>query len=204
MFGLVVLWGARLSFNFWRKGGYQGLEDYRWEHVRKIIPSGFLWHLFNLTFISTYQTFLLLGICLPIYFEPQNSLDWTDGISASLCFLFLVGETVADQQQWNFQSLKYLKIKAGQTRVKNFLDSGLFKFSRHPNFFCEISLWWTFFSFTKGVWVAAVGAFLLNLLFHGSTEFTEKLSVMKYPEYREYQARTSRIVPWFYEKKKES
>src|SRR5574343_115920 len=46
MFTLVVAWGIRLSYNFYRKGGYKGLEDYRWVHVRKMIPGGIIWHIF--------------------------------------------------------------------------------------------------------------------------------------------------------------
>lgn len=197
MFLIVLTWGCRLSFNFYRKGGYQGLEDYRWEHVRKIIPGGIIWHIFNLTFISTYQTFILFGLCLPAYLEPQTPLDLIDLATGGLCLAFIAGETWADQQQWNFQTEKQRKVKSGEKVVNRFLNQGLFKYSRHPNFFCELSLWWTFFGFARGEWLAGVGVVLLNLLFHSSTDFTEKLSVAKYPEYKEYQETTPRIFPWF-------
>jgi steroid 5-alpha reductase family enzyme len=82
------------------------------------------------------------------------------------------------------------------------LTTGLFKFSRHPNFFSEQAQWWVFFLFGA---VAAgsllewtvVGAFLLTALFIGSTRFTEEISVSKYPDYVEYQRRTSALIPWF-------
>jgi steroid 5-alpha reductase family enzyme len=55
MFLLVLLWGARLSFNYGRKGGYQkGHEDYRWIAVRKglLRDNTVLWHVFNLVFTA--------------------------------------------------------------------------------------------------------------------------------------------------------
>lgn len=52
---LVVLWGVRLTFNFWRKGGYSPtFEDYRWEHVRKLWPRP-VFELFSLVFVSAAQ-----------------------------------------------------------------------------------------------------------------------------------------------------
>ncbi|ORY52478.1 hypothetical protein BCR33DRAFT_318612 [Rhizoclosmatium globosum] len=92
--------------------------------------------------------------------------------------VLLVIETVADQQQWNFQEKKWGMIKAGK-KVENlpapynlgFLTSGLFAYSRHPNFFAEFSIWWTLCLFAvsaSGDWTnyeALLGAALLNLLF---------------------------------------
>ena len=53
---LSALWGARLTFNFYRKGGYSaGEQDYRWPIVRSYVKSEIVWQLFNLTFIAFYQ-----------------------------------------------------------------------------------------------------------------------------------------------------
>ncbi len=49
---LITMWGVRLTFNFWRKGGYNGEEDYRWAVLRTKINNKFLFTIFNLTFIS--------------------------------------------------------------------------------------------------------------------------------------------------------
>jgi steroid 5-alpha reductase family enzyme len=64
---LTTAWGVRLTYNFWRKGGYGNLitheEDYRWPILRKKMhPVLFL--IFNLTFIATYQVFLKLFYAL--------------------------------------------------------------------------------------------------------------------------------------------
>src|SRR6187402_1101871 len=61
MAGLVTLWGARLTFNFARKGGYNGEEDYRWPILRaRMAPWQF--QLFNLFFIVLYQNAILVLI----------------------------------------------------------------------------------------------------------------------------------------------
>lgn len=73
---------------------------------------------------------------------------------------------------------------------KGFITTGLFRYSRHPNFFCEICMWWVMFLFSVGAVglnLSGIGAGLLNLLFLGSTTLTEKISCEKYPEYTQYQ-----------------
>ena len=78
MLGLVVLWGARLTFNFARKGGYApGGEDYRWAVLRGRMPR-WQFHLFNLFFITIYQNFLLLLITLPAYTAEQHRGNFGD------------------------------------------------------------------------------------------------------------------------------
>ncbi|HEY1489359.1 MAG TPA: DUF1295 domain-containing protein [Micromonosporaceae bacterium] len=203
MLGLVVLWGARLTFNFARKGGYRpGGEDYRWQVLRERMPK-WQFQLFNLFFITIYQNLLLLLICLPAYtaYRHRGSFGLLDVLAALVFLAFLIGETVADQQQWNFHAWKRTEIAAGREPDPRFLQSGLFRFSRHPNFFFEQAQWWVVFCFGA---IAAgsvlqptvLGAVLLTLLFVGSTRFTESISKSKYPEYAEYQATTSAVIPW--------
>ncbi len=209
MLALTMLWGVRLSFNFARKGGFRrGGEDYRWAALRELLgPIGF--QLLNATFIAPYQNLLLLLISLPaaVVLAHPAPLGPIDGVLTFAFLLLLVGETVADQQQWRFQEDKRQRRERGETTTP-FLDRGLFRYSRHPNFFCEISIWWCIagFALATGVldapvdrWDLAqslVGAVLLTLLFQGSTAFTEWLTKRRYPQYVEYQRRVSRLVPW--------
>lgn len=202
--GLVTLWGARLTFNFARKGGYApGGEDYRWEVLRgRMSPA--LFQVFALLFIVIYQNVLLLLITLPAWtaFQHRTPLNALDIVCAALFLLFLVGETVADQQQWDFHRWKKAEAAAGREPSPRFLQTGLFRFSRHPNFFCEQAQWWVVFLFgcvaagSLLQWTV-LGALLLTGLFIGSTVFTESISRSRYPEYAEYQRRVSPIVPWF-------
>ena len=202
MTGLAALWGARLTYNFARKGGYAaGGEDYRWRELRGKM-SGIQWQLFNLFFIASYQNGLLLLLTLPAWVASRHAapLGALDAVAAALFLAFLAGETVADQQQWRFQEDKKARRARGQAVEHEFLTTGLFRYSRHPNFFCEIAMWWSFYLFSVGAgagWLnpSILGPALLTLLFHGSTAFTEKITLRKYPAYAAYQATVSRLVP---------
>lgn len=205
MTALAALWGARLTYNFARKGGYRpGEEDYRWAVVREVI--GPRWFpAFNLLFIVGYQNALLYLLTAPAdaaWVHRGGSLGAADLGLAGLFLLFLAGETIADQEQWRFHRRKRAAAERGVEIDPPFCTSGPFRFSRHPNFFCEISMWWVFYGFAvaaSGVWLdwTIAGAVLLTLLFDGSTRFTERITLGKYPGYAEYQRRVSRIVPWW-------
>ena len=203
MFALVTLWGVRLTFNFARKGGYaRGGEDYRWAVLRGLMAP-WQFQLFNLFFITLYQNAILLLITLPAKtaLDHRTSFGVADGILTALFAGFLVGETVADQQQWRFQQAKRADLDAGREPPARFVTTGLFRFSRHPNFFFEQAQWWAVAGFAvaaaRGVPWTVLGAVLLTALFVGSTRFTESISVSRYPEYADYQRRTSAVVPWW-------
>ncbi|WP_395243346.1 DUF1295 domain-containing protein [Agromyces sp. MMS24-K17] len=201
---LVTAWGIRLTLNFARKGGYRpGGEDYRWAVLRARMPRP-AFALFNLGFISIYQNALILAFCLPALTASADDrpLGGWDLLLAVLFLGFLAGETIADQQQWTFHQWKARERAAGRTPDPGFLQTGLFRVSRHPNFFFEQAQWWVFYGFAiaaTGVWLhwTIAGAVLLTLLFVGSTVFTESISRSRYPEYDEYRRRTSALVPWF-------
>lgn len=212
MFALVCAWAARLTFNFWRRGGYhwipwKGEEDYRWSILRREphLQGRLRWALFNLFFICGYQNTLILLFTLPAIVAwqgadaPLNALDY---IAAGLMLSFLIVETIADQQQWNFQTEKYRQRKAGGPVAppydKGFCDTGLWARVRHPNYAAEQAIWLSFYLFSvaaTGRWLnwSLTGAILLCLLFLGSSDFSEKISAGKYPGYKEYQRRVGRF-----------
>jgi steroid 5-alpha reductase family enzyme len=198
---LAFAWGTRLTYNFARKGGYRrGGEDYRWPVLRRrMSPAAFA--VFNVLFINAFQHALLLLLALPAWIAARQAptpLGPLDAVAAGLMTLFLIGETVADQQQWDFHRAKAARGGAGP----GFLTAGLFRYSRHPNFFCEQGFWWAAYLFGVAAgapWLnpSLVGPILLTALFQGSTAFTEEISASKYPEYVEYQKSVSRLIPWF-------
>ncbi len=205
---LVTAWGARLTFNFARKGGYSGVEDYRWAILRERMSRA-QFQLFNFFFIVIYQNFILVMITVPALMVYDNQGVKMSGVDylLGLLFLFLlIGEFIADQQQWNFHQEKKTIALSGQTPKVRFLQTGLFKISRHPNYFFELAQWWVVYIFgahaaSKVLAWPILGPILLSLLFVGSTRFTEQISLGKYPEYAEYQRRTSAVVPWFPKKR---
>jgi steroid 5-alpha reductase family enzyme len=205
MIVVVAAWGARLTYNFARKGGYRkGGEDYRWKELRRRMSPA-VYQVFNIFFICGLQNGLLLLLALPAWVVVEHGptpLGALDAVATGLFVIFLVGETVADQQQWRFQSAKAARLRAGLPPGPGFSSEGLFRYSRHPNFFCEQGIWWSLYLFGVAAgapWlnVSLLGPLLLTALFLGSTALTESISASKYPGYADYRRRTSRLIPWF-------
>ncbi len=203
MAALVTVWGLRLTYNFMRKGGYaKGGEDYRWQVLRAGM-SPVLWQVFNLFFIAAFQNLLLFSIALPAWtaYQRQGDFGVGDVIVAVIFLALLAGEALADEQQWRFHQRKHAELAAGRPLRSGFLSEGLFRYSRHPNYFCEIAQWWVIFVFgavaagSPWQWTV-IGAVALTGLFVGSTNFTEQISGSKYPAYAQYRRATSALVPW--------
>lgn len=206
---LVIAWGVRLTYNFARRGGYsfswkQGFtgEDYRWEIMREKIPNRILFELFNLFFISIFQLVLVFAITLPLYVLRQNAapLNRIDVLLLALHLLFLIGETISDNQQYNFQNEKRSPEFAGSYRHQlGFNTFGLWKYARHPNYFFEIGQWVIVALYAINVngtfHPAAFGAMVLILLFIGSTNLTESITETKYLQYGEWRKYTFAWLP---------
>ena len=203
MASLATMWGARLTFNYARKGGFsKGGEDYRWTLMHeKLGPVGF--QALNIVFIAPGQMLIVWLFASPVHqawLWDETPLTFLDGVAVAAFLVLFIGEWVADQQMWNFQQDKKRRLAAGEQVARPFLTTGLFAFSRHPNFFCEQGMWWAFYLFAVGAsgqWLhwTGLGFVTLTLLFHGSTQLTESISLSRYPSYRDYQASTPRIIP---------
>jgi steroid 5-alpha reductase family enzyme len=212
----VTLWGSRMTFNFYRRGGYfSGGEDYRWEHVRKfpMFQNKIVWELFSFGFVSLFQSLLLWAETLPLLALPSAysaagaSSTAIQYMTAGAFLVMLFAETLADEQQWVFQNGKYKtgpRYKSLEADYKRgFLTQGLFAYTRHPNVFSEQSMWviiytlsvtsanasWGFFN------VSGIGALALVILTVRSCVLTEEISAAKYPDYKKYQAKTNSLVP---------
>jgi steroid 5-alpha reductase family enzyme len=217
---LVTIWGLRLSFNFYRKGGYsiipwQGEEDYRWKILRDspALKGRLRFGLFNLFFISFYQNLLIMLFSTPLLMAALYNdapLGVTDLIAAALMLLFIVTETIADNQQFRFQNAKRSLTEddpaLGESLRKGFLTEGLWKYVRHPNFASEQAIWISFYLFSvaaSGQWInfTLIGPVLLVILFIGSSMMTEKISSGKYPDYQTYQKEVPKFVPRLFRRK---
>ena len=211
---LVTIWGARLTYNFARRGAYTwkfwaGEEDYRWELLRKRpgFNNRWIWMLFNLFFISAYQNVLIFLFTVPILLnlnDTTNPLNIVDGLLALLYVAFVIIEFIADQQQYDFQTEKHRRIKAGEPLGEyehGFVRTGLWSKVRHPNYAMEQSIWVVFYLFSvnaTGEWInwSIPGCVLLIVLFKGSSDFSEEISASKYPAYKEYQQKVPRFLPF--------
>jgi steroid 5-alpha reductase family enzyme len=210
---LVSIWGIRLTYNFARRGAYQwkfwaGEEDYRWEELRKRpgFNNRFVWMLFNLFFISAYQNILIFLFTIPILtvVGSDKALNWIDYLLGLIYIICVVVEFVADQQQYDFQTEKHRRINAGEDLgeyAHGFIATGLWGKVRHPNYAMEQTIWVVFYLFSvhaTGEWInwSVAGCALLLILFKGSSDFSEEISAKKYPEYKNYQQRVPRFIPF--------
>ena len=215
---LVTLWGIRLTMNFARKGAYSlkfwsGEEDYRWQIMRskKMLKSRPAWALFDLFFISIYQNALVLAICLPalVCMESNAPLCVMDYVAFSLSSIALLIEIIADEQQMAFHTTKKRLLAEGKSLAelpepfnKGFNTTGLWGYSRHPNYFGEQAFWVCLYLFVIGANMATynvfnwsmVGPLLLVLLFLGSSTLGETISNGKYPEYSLYLSTVSKYI----------
>lgn len=213
---LATLWGARLTYNFARKGAYSikfwsGEEDYRWVLLRqrKEFQPRWKWMIFDLLFISLYQNVLVLIITFPALLTVDSPKEFgvVDAIAAIMMLAFIIYETVADEQQWRFHSRKHELLAQGKKLEelpapynKGFNTTGLWGVSRHPNYLAEQSIWVAFYVFSIGAGVGVfnwsmIGALLLIVLFMGSSVVGEEISASKYPEYKQYCQQVSKFFP---------
>ena len=211
---LVTIWGIRLTYNFARKSGYsiyfwRGKEDYRWKILKERVPIfniKIVWSIFNLLFICLYQMGLIFLFSLPVLAAWQgdsSALNIYDLIIAILMLSFIITESIADKQQFEFQSNKYKKIDNNESLTgdfkRGFLSNGLWSISRHPNFISEQLIWVTFYLFSisaTGVYLnwSIIGCVLLIILFYNSANYTESISEKKYPDYKQYKKKVSMFL----------
>tara|TARA_B100001059_G_scaffold117298_1_gene117563 strand:+ start:602 stop:1549 length:948 start_codon:yes stop_codon:yes gene_type:complete len=211
---LVTIWGIRLTYNFARKSGYsiyfwRGEEDYRWKILKERVPIfniKIVWSIFNLLFICLYQMGLIFLFSLPVLAAWQgdsSALNIYDLIIAILMLSFIITESIADKQQFEFQSNKYKKIDNNESLTgdfkRGFLSNGLWSISRHPNFISEQLIWVTFYLFSisaTGVYLnwSIIGCVLLIILFYNSANYTESITEKKYPDYKQYKKKVSMFL----------
>lgn len=192
---LVTLWGIRLSIYLaWRNLG-KG-EDFRYRQFRKKYGEKRYW------WISYFQTFLLQGILMwlisvPLlaaqYYSQNNSLGIFDYAGIILWITGFFFETTGDIQLARFRTDPSNKGKV--------MDRGLWRFTRHPNYFGDASVWWGygFFCLASGSYLPVLGSVLMTALIIkvSGVALLEKSLQDQKPLYKEYIEKTSAFLPWF-------
>lgn len=192
---LVWLWGVRLTHNWAR--GWTGLahEDWRYRALR--VQSGRHYWLVSLLGIHLFPTAIVFLGCLPLFallLEPGRPLNWIDGLATLVTGAAVYIELVADNQ---LRDYTLHRKRPGQT-----MTEGIWAWSRHPNYFGEISFWWGLWLFGvaavgAGRWWMISGAVAVTLLFNFiSIPLIERRMVGRRTDYADVQARVSRLLPW--------
>ena len=192
--GLVAAWAVRLTYNWHR--GWTGLdhEDWRYRDMRD--KTGRVYWLVSFAGIHMAPTFLVFLGCLPLYpalavgTRPFGPLD---GFAACWMAAAIWLEARADRELLEYRRSNPLP---GRT-----LTTGVWRFSRHPNYFGEIAFWWgiAFFGIAAAPewWWSAIGAVFITLMFRFiSLKLIEDRMSASRSDYAAYVATTSRIIPW--------
>ncbi len=189
---LLSIWAIRLSAHItWRNWGQE--EDNRYQTIRENNQPNFEFKSLYIVFLL--QAFLALIVALPLMSSfnsdaPVNSLDY---IALALWFFGIFFETIADLQLAHF--------KANKKNQGKVMNTGLWRFSRHPNYFGEFCIWWAFFLFAiaSGYWWSIVSPLLMSILLLkvSGVSLLESSITQRRPEYANYTRKTSTFFPWF-------
>jgi len=191
---LVTWWGVRLTYNWARS--WPGLDhsDWRYDDMKEKAPS--LWFfsdLFAIHLIPTVEVFLGLSGAWVALAAGTNPLSWIDVVALIVTAGAITIETMADQQLVAFATVK----KPGEI-----IKTGLWKYSRHPNYFGELSFWWGLYLFglaadPSHIWTIA-GPLAMTGMFVGvSIPWMDRRSCERRPEYADHMKRVRGLVPWF-------
>ncbi len=190
-FVLVAAWAARLGWHLLRRNRKEG-EDKRYAAMREEGGPG--WTFRSLFTVFWLQAGLLWIISAPLLAGVTSTAPlgaWD--LAGTLVFLVgLAVESLAD--------LQLARFKADPANRGKVLDTGLWRYSRHPNYFGEFVLWWGLWlvALGAGAWWSVVGPLLISFLLlkvSGVTMLERSMEETR-PGYEEYVRRTSTFVPW--------
>ena len=192
---LAAVWGMRLSIYLtWRNWGKP--EDFRYQQFRKDYgPERYWW-------FSFFQVFLLQGtlmwlISLPLagaMTGPHSpELNVLDFIGIGIWVIGFIFEAGGDYQLARF--------KANSANKGKLLDTGLWRYTRHPNYFGDAAVWWGFglISIAGSAYWQAIGAVIMTALIIkvSGVALLERSLKSEKPGYAEYVRKTSAFIPWF-------
>lgn len=192
LLGLTALWGLRLAVHLARRKLAEPDEDRRYRGMRARHERGFA--LWSLGAVFATQGVLVLLVSLPLQVGARRAAPITAWAAAGLVVfgVGLVFEAVGDAQLATF------KARAdGSGRV---MDRGLWRYTRHPNYFGDACVWWGLWLLVLpagGTWWTFVGpAAMTLLLVRGSgKQLLERDIAERRPEYADYVRRTSGFIP---------
>ncbi|CAA0816653.1 Protein of unknown function (DUF1295 [Striga hermonthica] len=205
--GIVILltwvWSARLTHSYFRREKWQwgAREDWRFSDMRRQYGGNWWWASFFAVYLS--QQVFLMGICLPLYVvhSKDGRMNIWDVIAVLICLTGVTIAYFADTQLHEFVTKNEKLKKLNKSLVPN-LDRGLWRYSRHPNYFGEQLWWWglALFAWNLDLGWCFVGALINSLCLAYVTILVEdRMLKQEYraEAYRTYQKTTSVWIPWF-------
>ncbi len=189
---LTTLWGARLALYLARRNLGKG-EDARYVAMRR--RHGARWPLRSLLQVFVLQGLLMWLISLPVQAAERargpGALGWVDAIGVALTLTGVAFEAIGDAQLARF--------KADVANKGKVMDRGLWRYTRHPNYFGDFLVWWGLYALALAsghAWTIGSPALMSFLLLRVSGVTLLEKSMRKRPGYEEYVRRTSAFFPW--------
>lgn len=189
--GFVIIWGLRLAvYIYLRNRGRQ--EDFRYAQWKK--DWGKHWIIRSYLQVFVLQGFFMLTIAYPLFLLAQNQSDAFSYLDMIGIVLWLTGfffEAVGDAQMRRF--------KQDTSNQGKIMDKGLWRYTRHPNYFGEATMWWGIYAITLNMtygWMAVLSPLIITflLLKVSGVPMLEKKYASN-PAYREYIRKTSAFLP---------
>lgn len=195
LYCLVNLWGLRLTNHLAIRNLGQA-EDWRYRAWRKQWGSSYAWRSYLQIFMLQGLMMWLISLSLVIAFAAGAAYVPEGSWLAAGVAVWIIGfgfEAVADWQLAKFK-------KAGTKKAGSVLSTGLWRFSRHPNYFGEILQWWGLWLCVLNLpmgWVAVISPLTITwlIVFVSGVPLLER-KYAKDKAYQAYAKRTSRLVPW--------
>jgi len=190
---LVIIWGLRLAAHIAIRNRGRG-EDFRYAQWRKKWGKWFIIRSYFQVFIL--QGFFLLIIAYPIILinhSKESGISLLDIVGIIFWLKGILFEAIGDYQ--------LLKFKSKAENRGKIMNRGLWKYTRHPNYFGETVIWWGIFLMALSVkhgWSAIISPLLITFLLlrvSGVTMLEKKYKGNK--DFEEYAKRTSAFIPWF-------
>jgi steroid 5-alpha reductase family enzyme len=194
VFGAIAVWGARLTYNWMR--GWAGLDHEDWRYVKLREQTGSRYWLVSFTGLHLLPTLWVFGGLLPVWpavAAGTRPLNWLDALATMVAAGAIWLEARADKE--------LLEFRRSNRKPGEILASGVWSWSRHPNYFGEMGFWWSLFFFGLAAdpsyaWTG-IGALAITAMFRFfSLPMMEERSLERRPGYLEHQRRTSLVVPW--------
>lgn len=189
---LVSAWGIRLTYNWLRH--WRGLAHEDWRYVDLRRKTGAFYWLVSFFGLHMFPTVMVLACCSAVWVATTTStpLGLLDAAATVVTGAAILIEAVADAQLHRF-----VRTNTDPNRI---MATGLWGWSRHPNYFGEVSFWWGLFVFavaaTPAAWWTIAGPLALTAMFlFVSIPMIDERMLGKRPRYREHQKRVSRLIP---------
>lgn len=197
---IITWWSLRLTANWYR--GWEGLhhEDWRYTDLRN--KTGVFFPLVNFFGIHLFPTAMVFLGCLPLV-AISREIPIEPSLPMGLIILIFLTGTIIGFVAPIIQFFADEQMRAHRKNPgRGYIDVGLWRYSRHPNYFGEILFWFAIFligfSYENFEWWMASGVAAMIFLFvFISSPLMEKRILGKYPDYKEQQRRVSMIVPWW-------